>query len=110
MLKMNLEFVNGILFCRLKGNLSKKSTYKINSYLLPTLMKYKIKYLVYNFYELDDIDEYGLEALLNTKAAIKTNKGKIYLCEVTNDILAKVKKLRIKRTESERTALEVIEV
>lgn len=110
MLKMNLEFVNGILFCRLKGKLNKKSTYKINSYLLPTLMKYKIKYLVYNFYELDDIDDYGLEALLNTKSAIKTNKGKIYLCEVTNDILVKVKKLRIKRTESERTALEVIEV
>ena len=48
MLKMNLEFINGILFCRLKGTLDKKVTYKINSYLLPTIMKYKIKYLVYN--------------------------------------------------------------
>ena len=110
MIKMKLEFINGILFCRLKGTLNKKSTYKINSYLLPTIMKYKIKYLVYNMYELDDIDEFGLEAILNTKSAIKNNKGKIYLCEVTKDILVKVKKLHIKRTESERTALDVIEV
>ena len=110
MLKMNLEFINGILFCRLKGKLDKKVTYKINSYLLPTIMKYKIKYLVYNMYELDDIDDLGLEAILNTKSAIKNNKGKIYLCEVTSDILEKVKRLHIKRTESERTALKVIEV
>ena len=45
-----------------------------------------------------------------TKSAIKNNKGKIYLCEVTDDILSKVKRLHIKRTESERSALKVIEV
>lgn len=110
MLKMNLEFINGILFCRLKGALNRKSTYKINSYLLPTLIKHKIKFLVYNMYELSDIDDLGCEALLNTKSAIKNNKGKIYLCECSGDILDKVKRLHIKRTESERTALQVIEV
>lgn len=110
MLKMNLEFINGILFCRLKGTLNKKSTYKINSYLLPTIMKHKIKYLVYNMYELNDVDDLGLEAILNTKSAIKNNKGKIYLCECSGIILDKVKRLHIKRTESERTALQVIEV
>lgn len=110
MMKMDLEFVNGILFCRLKGKLNKKSSYKINSYLLPVLMKYKIKYLVYNLYELDEIDESGLDAILNTKCAIRTNKGKICMCEVHGNILSSVKKLRIKRTETERTALKLIEI
>ena len=73
-------------------------------------MKHKIKYLVYNFYELDKVDEMGLESLLNTKCSIRANKGKIYLCEVPLELLPQMKKLRIKRTESERTALQLIEV
>lgn len=109
-MKMDLEFINGILFCRLKGRLNHKTSYKINTYLLPAIMKYKIKYLVYNLYELDDIDDFGIDAILNTKCAIKGNKGKIYMCEVHRDIESKVKGLKIKKTESERTALKLIEV
>ena len=77
MLNMDLEYNKGILFVRLKGNLNRKSSYKLNNYLLPVLLKHKIKYLVYNLYELNTVDEFGLDAILNTKCAIKSNKGKI---------------------------------
>ena len=70
MLKMNLEYDKGILFVRLDGVLNRSTSYKVNNYLVPVLLKHKIKYLVYNFYFLEDIDDNGLDALLNTKFAI----------------------------------------
>ena len=62
MFQMNLEYNKGILFARLKGNLTKKKTYELNNYLIPVLLKHKIKYLVYNLYELNKIDESGINA------------------------------------------------
>ena len=109
-LKMNLEYSRGILFVRLEGKLIRGTSYKINNYLIPVLLKHKIKYLVYNFYNLKDIDESGIDALLNTKTAIKSNKGIIYLCEVNKMLNKKIHKLKIKRTASELSAFEVIEV
>ena len=50
MLKMNLEYDKGILFVRLDGVLNRSTSYKVNNYLVPVLLKHKIKYLVYNFY------------------------------------------------------------
>ena len=110
MLKMDLEYNKGILFVRLEGNLNRKSSYKLNNYLVPVILKHKIKYLVYNMYLLEDIDESGLDALLNTKCAIRSNKGKICLCEVSPYLDKAIKRLRIKKTATELTALELIEV
>lgn len=110
MLKMDLEYNKGILFVRLEGNLTRRSSYKLNNYLVPVILKHKIKYLVYNMYLLEGIDESGLDALLNTKCAIRTNKGKICLCEVSESLEKSMKRLRIKKTANELTALELIEV
>ena len=74
MLKMDLEYNKGILFVRLKGTLNRKSSYKLNNYLIPVLLKHKIKYLVYNLFDLIGIDLAGVDAILNTKCAIKANK------------------------------------
>ena len=110
MLKMNLEYDKGILFVRLDGVLNRSTSYKVNNYLVPVLLKHKIKYLVYNFYYLDDIDDNGLDALLNTKFAIKNNKGNMYFCEVNKDLNKKLHKLHIKKLDNELTALKTIEV
>jgi len=110
MLKMDLEYNQGILFVRLDGRLNRNTTYKINNYLVPVILKHKIKYLVYNFKCLYDIDEDGIDAILNTKYAIKTNKGIIYLCDINKDLNKKINKLKIKKTENEISALRVIEV
>ena len=110
MLNMDLEYNKGILFVRLKGNLNRRNSYKLNNYLVPVLLKHKIKYLVYNLYELNSVDEFGVDAMLNTKCAIKSNKGKICLCEVSKEIMKIVKRLHIKSVSDERKVFELIKV
>ncbi len=110
MLKMDMEYERGILFIRLKGILNRRVSYKINNYLVPVISKHTIKNVIFNFANLKSIDESGVDAILNTKCAVKRNKGKIYLCEVNREVSLKVKRLRIRKTSSELTALKLIEV
>lgn len=110
MLKMDLEYNQGILFVRLKGILNKKTSYKINLYLNPVLDKHKIKYVVYNLYSLKDIDEYGIDAILNSKYQIKNNQGKIVLCEVDKVLKPKIKRLKIPKVDNELSVFNLIEV
>ncbi len=107
---MDLEYNSGVLFVRLKGKLERKNTYKLNNYLIPILLKHKIKYLVCNLYNLEKIDETGINALLHTKWAMKTNKGKIYLCDVPYTLNNSTKRLKIKILKNESSALRLIEV
>lgn len=110
MLKVDMEYDKGILYVRLKGNLVRKVSYKINNYIVPVVLKHKIKYLVFNLLELKDIDESGLDSLLNTKCAIRSNKGKICLCEVSEVIKSKIKRLRIHTAANEIAANRLIKI
>ena len=94
MLKINMDYNNNVLHVSLKGVLNRTTSYKINNYLLPVILNHNIKCLVYEFNELKEIDEDGIDALLNTKYAIKTNKGNIYLKKCDNK---NIKKLKIKK-------------
>ncbi len=110
MLKVDMEYDKGILYVRLNGVLERKVCYKINNYIVPTVLKHKVKYLVFNLLELKDIDESGMDALLNTKCAIRTNRGKICLCEVSDDVRLKIKRLRMKIASNELAANKLIEI
>jgi anti-anti-sigma factor len=81
---------------------------KINQLLIPKILEQRIKYLVFNLFEISDIDMFGVEALLNAKCAIKTNKGKICLCEVSDTLNKKLKMYKLKRTQSEINAMSLI--
>jgi anti-anti-sigma factor len=110
MLKMDMEYNHGVLFVRLDGVLNRSTSYKLNNYLVPVILKHKIKYLVYNCFLLESIDECGLDALLNTKCAVKTNKGKLYTCEVPHEYNKTFKKAGLKETSSELTALDLLKI
>ncbi|MBE6161118.1 MAG: STAS domain-containing protein [Firmicutes bacterium] len=110
MLKMDMEYNHGILFVRLDGILNRSTSYKLNNYLVPVILKHKIKYLVYNCFLLESIDECGMNAILNTKCAIKTNKGKMYVCEIANEYEKQFKKAGLKETSSELTALNLLKI
>ena len=110
MLKMDMEYNHGILFIRLDGILNRSTSYKLNNYLVPVILKHKIKYLVYNLYLLESIDECGLNAMLNTKYAVKTNKGKLYVCEIPKEYRKALKKAKLKETASELSALNSIKI
>ena len=105
-----MEYDKGILYVRLKGILERKVAYKINNYIVPVVLKHKIKYLVFNLFELKDLDEAGVDCLLNTKCAIRANKGKICLCEVSDDLRKKIKRLRINVASNELAANRLINI
>ena len=104
----NLEYNKGVLFVRLEGLVNHKISYKINNILVPKILEKGIKYLVFNLYDVDDIDEFGLDALLNCKCAIKANKGKICLCEIPDYIKKKINKLKIFKVQNEINALSKV--
>lgn len=108
MINTNLEYNKGVLFVRLSGYINHNMSFKINNILVPKILEKGIKYLVFNFYDVDDIDSFGLDALLNVKCAIKTNKGKICLCELSKYLEKKIKLLKIIKVNSEVNALNRI--
>ena len=110
MLKMDFEYKNNILYVRLKGNLISKNSYKLNNYLLPVLEKYKIKYLVYNLNNLENMDLKGRDAILHSKYIIKRNKGKILLCQENGKVAEFLKGLRLIKIKNERDALALLKV
>lgn len=110
MLKVDMEYDKGILYVRLKGVLERKVCYKINNYIVPVVLKHKIKYLVFNLALLQDIDESGMDALLNTKCAVRSNKGKICLCDVSDDVRLKLKRVRMKIASNELAANHLINI
>ncbi len=99
MLKMDLEYEKGVLTVRLKGNLNRRVVYKINNYLIPVINKHKINCVIYDLESLTNIDESGVDAILNTKLAIKKNMGKIYLKEVNKEVERKLKRVHIKKLQ-----------
>lgn len=94
MLKIDMKYNNNILYVDLDGLLTRKTSYKINNYLLPVILKHNIKCMVYNLSRIKTIDEFGIDAILNTKYAIKNNRGNIYLSSKSTN--KNIKKLKIK--------------
>jgi len=80
MLKINLEYRKGILFVRLKGDLTKYTYECLEEYLIPVISKHGIKYLVYNLEAVTIMDNYGKASLKKGVAAAKKNAGEGFLC------------------------------
>ena len=110
MFKINLEYVKGILFVRLKGNLNKKTSQKIYNYLVPVIMKYGIKYIVYNLYELETIDDMGIKSFNYTKSAVQSNQGIIYICELPESLKNEFVATDIDIIKNELSAMELIKL
>lgn len=110
MFKMELEYKNKVLFARLKGVLNIKYCYKINNYLNYVIKKHNIKYLVYNWEELDSIDNYGLDAISLSKYYVKKNKGFIRICNAKGSLDYLRRYLHIKSIDSEEVALQEMEM
>ena len=100
MLKIDLNYHKKVLLIRLSGVLNRHTAYKINNYLIPALLKHKIKYGILYLNELIDLDEDGLDSLLNIKYAFKNNHGLVYLHEYNSLIIKKIKKIHLKRINS----------
>jgi len=81
-----MEFRRGILFVRLKGELTRYTCKSLENYLLPLIDKHGIKYLVCNLGALKTIDTDGKDTLKKGVAAARKNYGDGVLCN-TNQTL-----------------------
>lgn len=95
MLYMFLEYNNGVLFIRLEGNLTRDTSYKINNYLIPVIIKQKVKQLVINISKVEKIDLTGYEALINLRDASREIRGNIYFSNNNNEHNKMLKKLHV---------------
>ena len=98
-----MEYVQKILFVRLKGGLNYKNCYKIENYVNSVIKKHQIENVVYNLKYLNNIDIVGIDTLLHSKYLIRQNKGTICFCNI-GYIKNFLKPLRIKEIPNEETA------
>ena len=105
MLKINMEYRKGVLFIRLKGNLTKETVKSLNQYILPIITQNGIKYIVYNLGAIKVIDNYGKDSLEKGVEAVKLNHGEGLICN-TNLILNG----KFKVVKNELAALSLINI
>lgn len=79
-----MEYRKGILFIRLKGNLTKNTYKSLNSYLLPVIKNQGIKYIVYNLGNVSVIDNFGTKSIEAGIMAVKRNHGNGLICNSRN--------------------------
>lgn len=105
MLKINMEYKKGVLFIRLKGDLTKYTVNSLNKYIIPVINKHGIKYIVYNLGAITVIDNYGKESLKKGVEAVRLNHGEGLICNtnlnLNNDFTI---------VENELAALSLIKV
>lgn len=116
MLEINMEYARGLLFIRLNGILSKRTTNDLKTTLDRMIEKEGVKYFVINLEHLEYIDEEGLQLLMNYSINISLHEGKLIICGYHQKIQKKVSKdteeafQNIENSEDELTALRLIHI
>lgn len=82
MLKTEFEFYRGILFIRLKGVLTKYSL--INNNIDKIIDYIDFKYVVFNIDNINQIDAYGINYLINHNNSLNKHNGKVLICQNNN--------------------------
>lgn len=113
MLDINMEFHKGILFVRLSGILNKDTIDKLSLEVTNFIQENGIRNIVYNISNLNQIDCYGINALLNNYEICKGNNGKSLVCGISEGVVKhRIKNSRLLNymyeTSDELSALNVI--
>lgn len=100
MLKINTEFRKGIMFIRIKGNLTKNNIDKV---------EYKdFKYIVFNFDNLLSIDSYSINYIINYNNKITKENGKLIICGKNNSLGNDLFKNKIPIIDNEIKAFNIL--
>lgn len=114
MLDINFEFRKGVLFIRLKGDLTKKNIKKLDEEVTTLIRDNGIRNVVFNVSELNKIDLKGISRLFYNYELCKKNRGVSLLCCVNNNnIMSKIKNTRLLKymleTSDELSAFNLID-
>lgn len=115
MLGTELEFRKGILFVRLKGELSKNTISVLQNEVTDVILQNGMQNVVFNMEQLKHIDMKGMSSLLYHYEICNNRKGNCYICNIKDaEIYIKLKKNRIlnylHEMDSELTILQAITV
>jgi len=104
MLDINFEFRKGVLFIRLKGELTKKNIKKLDEEVTTLIRDNGIRNVVFNVSKLDKIDLKGISRLFYNYELCKKNRGISLLCCINNNnIMKKIKNTRLLKYMLETT-------
>ena len=81
MLKINMEYRKGILFIRLKGELTRFNYQNLNDYLINLINDKGIKYIVFNLEYITLIDNFGKDSIRTIISETKRNNGYGLICK-----------------------------
>ena len=95
MLIITTEYRNGILFVRLKGNLTKDTIYKLNKKVTNLIKDSGINNIVFNLEKLKEIDMKGINTLFYNYELCKKNNGISFICGNNDNIKNKLKRTRL---------------
>ena len=105
MLKINMEYRRGILFIRLKGELTKFNYIDLINYLTKIIREKGIKYLVLNLSHLSLVDNYGKDAIKTIISEVKRNSGRGLVCQTKINFEEKIRTI-----DSELSAMQILKV
>lgn len=113
LLIIETEFRKGVLFIRLKGELTKDTVSKLNDEVTLLIKDNGIRNVVFNINELSVIDLKGINCLLYVYEVITKNKGKGLVCGMNNALVShRIKNSRLLKymyeTSDELSAINVI--
>ena len=84
-----MEYRKGILFVRLKGELTKDTNLKFQKEVTKRIEKNGIRSVVFNLEELKTIDLKGIHSLFYHYELSKKQKGEVCICGIHNDEVGK---------------------
>ena len=110
MLKIDIKPIKGVLCIKLSGKLSRRNITKLNKEVITLINKAKIKNIVLNIKELDYIDSYGKNAIINSFRICHFNNGNSFICLKENQKhLLKIDKLKyLKIIKDEISAINMV--
>ncbi len=114
MLKIDLEFIRGMLFVRLEGKLDQNTYTKLSDCLNQMIYEKKIKYFVINLEYLEKMDEIGMKAIMDRYLDVILQNGKLILCGYRDLWIPKMqwkkKFFQIEKTNNELDALKLMNI
>ena len=84
MFQIDMEFIRGMLFVRLEGILSKRTSNELNEVLDEMINEHGIRYFVINLENLTSIDEAGIKSIMDHYFDVIMNEGKLVVCGYDN--------------------------
>lgn len=114
MLEIDLEFVRGLLFVRLRGTLNNNTYTKLSDCLDNMIHEKGLKYFIINLEELTSISEEGLETIVNRYFDVVLHDGKLVVCGYNNQFNQNVEISNlfdcIERSNNELGAFKLINI